>query len=201
MTATSTQSYVAKGVWAPRRTGPSGAWDDPSVLRLRALFNDGLSCSQAATALMAEFGRSFSRNSVIGKLTRLGLYRASASAPARVPKPVKPPRAPKPCKIASTVPTAQRKRVVDAALRSGAPVPPWSVPKTVPVEIALAPRNWITRRPLECAYPVDGDGEAVRSCCNPTAGPTYCAEHHQITHRPAVSWERDEALARTVRAA
>lgn len=64
-----------------RGTGINHAWTDPIVARLRQLHAEGLSCSQAAMALNKEFQTSFSRNSVIGKLNRLGLSWRGASAP------------------------------------------------------------------------------------------------------------------------
>jgi hypothetical protein len=39
------------------------------------------------------------------------------------------------------------------------------------------PRPWLTRREGECAFPVDGEGHAVRSCCAPCPGAVYCPLH------------------------
>jgi len=47
-------------------------------------------------------------------------------------------------------------------------------------EIATAPRPWLSRRPGECAFPVDGRGQSTRSCCNPRGGETYCPAHHRV---------------------
>lgn len=46
--------------------------------------------------------------------------------------------------------------------------------------IAASPRSWLTRKPGECAFPVDGEGWRVRSCCNPCAGDVYCKAHRRL---------------------
>lgn len=48
------------------------AWTENTILRLRVLWHQGLSCSQVADKLNLQFGTSFTRNSVIGKIHRLG---------------------------------------------------------------------------------------------------------------------------------
>jgi hypothetical protein len=53
--------------------------------------------------------------------------------------------------------------------------------------IAQAPRPWISRRLGECAYPVDGEGMATRSCCNPCGEAVYCAPHAAAMRGPPVS--------------
>lgn len=57
---------------------------------------------------------------------------------------------------------------------------------THPPSVALAPRPWLTRIRGECAFPVDGEGLAVRSCCNPTFGAAdvYCPAHAEIMRGP-----------------
>jgi hypothetical protein len=53
--------------------------------------------------------------------------------------------------------------------------------------IAQAPRPWLSRREGECAYPVDGEGAATRSCCNPCGGAIYCAAHAAAMRGPAIT--------------
>ena len=50
--------------------------------------------------------------------------------------------------------------------------------------IAIAPRPWLTRAEGECAFPVDGESLATRSCCNPTGGETYCPAHRVVMRGP-----------------
>jgi hypothetical protein len=51
--------------------------------------------------------------------------------------------------------------------------------------IALAPRPWLSRASGECAFPVDGDGWTVRSCCNWCLGASYCEAHRAVMRGPA----------------
>lgn len=61
------------------------------------------------------------------------------------------------------------------------------------LNVALAPRSWLTRKKGECAFPVAGEGQWTLSCCNPTRGHTYCAAHRSAMRGPrVVSGERYE---------
>ena len=53
-----------------------------------------------------------------------------------------------------------------------------------PAAIARAPRPWLTRRPGECAFPVDGAEAKTRSCCNPCGQATYCDAHRTLMRGP-----------------
>lgn len=53
-------------------------WTEPVDIRLRALHAEGLSNAQIAAALTREVGKVFSRNAVIGRVTRLGLQKVVA---------------------------------------------------------------------------------------------------------------------------
>ncbi|HEY7900524.1 MAG TPA: hypothetical protein VIC25_04995 [Caulobacteraceae bacterium] len=44
-------------------------------------------------------------------------------------------------------------------------------------------RPWTSRLAGECAYPVDGCGEAMRCCCAPCGEARYC-EPHRRAMRP-----------------
>lgn len=50
--------------------------------------------------------------------------------------------------------------------------------------VALAPRPWLTRDPDECAFPVEGDGAGVMSCCNPCGPAEYCSAHASAMRGP-----------------
>jgi len=64
-----------------------------------------------------------------------------------------------------------------------------------PLSIARAPRPWLTREKGECAFPVDGEGVALRACCNPCGGALYCPPHAAAMRGPRASspadFERD----------
>lgn len=58
------------------------------------------------------------------------------------------------------------------------------LPRDPPLEIALAPRAWLSRKECECAFPVDGASWATRSCCNPCGSNVYCLAHLTIMRVP-----------------
>jgi hypothetical protein len=60
--------------------------------------------------------------------------------------------------------------------------------------IARAPRPWLTREAGECAWPHDGDGAAVRACCNPCGAAAYCPGHKALMRGPTAP-----SLAETLR--
>lgn len=58
------------------------------------------------------------------------------------------------------------------------------LPPDPPVDIAAAPRPWLTRLEGECAFPVDGVSWDTRSCCNPSGKGTYCEVHRALMRLP-----------------
>lgn len=89
----------------------------------------------------------------------------------------------------------------DGAVAIPKNVPPRTDPKTFEIEGAMAPgsspRLWTERKFSECAFPVDGDGADIRSCCDDTGGETYCAYHFGMMYKPSNLSTRD--LMRLVR--
>jgi hypothetical protein len=55
---------------------------------------------------------------------------------------------------------------------------------TRPPMIARAPRPWLSRDDGECAFPIDGEGMALRACCNPCGEATYCPPHTAAMRGP-----------------
>ena len=53
--------------------------------------------------------------------------------------------------------------------------------------VSHAPRPWLTRFKGECAFPVDGEGMATRSCCNPCGASVYCPAHAAAMRGPPMS--------------
>ncbi|HEY2177035.1 MAG TPA: hypothetical protein VGH15_00510 [Caulobacteraceae bacterium] len=53
------------------------------------------------------------------------------------------------------------------------------------LSVVCYPRHWLSRLPGECAFPVDGDGPHLRSCCNPCmAASPYCRGHRRRMKGP-----------------
>ncbi|WP_374387147.1 GcrA family cell cycle regulator [Brevundimonas sp.] len=149
-------------IWEPQ---------NPAVVdELTAMWKDG----KSATEIAAVFDGA-TRNSVIGKIHRLGLGRPRRAARASLANPrVKKPRAiraPKPRPVAAPRP---------------APKP------AVVIDISHA-RPWIERSARQCAYLLDDD----RACCAAIKpGSSYCAGHHSLIYRPTSS---ADDLARSLR--
>jgi hypothetical protein len=146
-------------------------WNTQRTERLRAMWDEGVSCPKIAR----ELGAGLTRSAVLCKAIRLGL-------PAR-PK-VVPRYKETPQKAA-----VRQARVANPKLfdKSGSHTDRVAAIEAIPV----APRPWETRQPGECAAPIDRDGR-VWSCCNPTPSTgedgrfaTYCPEHHAMFHIPA----------------
>lgn len=62
--------------------------------------------------------------------------------------------------------------------------PRFALPPDPPAALAVAPRPWLTRRAGECAFPVDGEGPDLRSCCNPAPTGPYCPAHAAVMRGP-----------------
>ena len=146
------------------------AWTDAVVARLKELRQGGWSASEIAAKLDCP-----SRNSVIGKLHRMGLpcpniRRAQADGP-RKQKLTRPssPRIPR------------RVKAEAAAIPSVAPLPPISYEDCIELEHL---------EPSHCRWPVEKDGQSMRYCgrktCDRSSG-VYCSGHAEIAYDGKVS--------------
>lgn len=173
----------------PKTIGPG--WTDERIETLKAMYADGKSGGEIAKAL------EITRNAVIGKLDRLGLFRnaeinmanrsrsgaLSAASPLRGPR-VTPVRLPRPATIKPT-------NVERISTRA-----PLAKPKEAAFDIATAPhaRPWIERAALQCQWPLDGPDGETWSCCAPT-DTTYCADHRAIATVAFKPWKPKARLA------
>lgn len=160
-------------------------WTDEAVVRLRAMWKEGLSVS----AIARELGDSSARNAVIGKVHRLGL--AKRREPRRVSTVAKPKRA--------VTPVLQR--VQSRAKATPAPTPvsaPAVAIEALPVIAArvrqraasgpaVGPVRFVDRQSYQCSW-ISGDPKAEPRdqllCCGlPVVGsPTraWCAAHWDV---------------------
>lgn len=170
-----------------------GNWTPERIETMKRLHERGDSYGQIALQL-----GGVSRNAVCGKLDRLSLKRERIAAPgaARVrnfciPKAsrAKAERSARP-RLAPIPDKDTRRKLVLAASEAGIAAPTFRPAKTVPTDIALNPRHWITRGSRECAWPHDGEGYDTRSCCNKTLEGPYCPGHTKWAYnepqRPAL---------------
>lgn len=156
------------------------SWTDDRVETLKTMVGEGYTASQIAARL-----RDVSRNAVIGKAHRVGVTFAAspcraapstprAAAPRAIARPARPAQPPKPKPPAPAPRLGIAGNTAIFVREAGAP--PKGEAHLAPIEVAAAPRPWVTRRFGECAFPVDGEGADVRSCCNPTLA-VYCDGH------------------------
>ena len=154
-------------------------WNDETIVRLRALWNEGLST--------AEIGRRMgvSKNAVVGKAHRLGLparpspIRRDASgaaprppAPRRVVGPTLPP-------LAATLPTAEETRpLAKPPLPAASLAPQTAAAPAVRVVPARAGRA------AACCWPIGEPGTKSFRFCDEEAlpGKPYCGEHAQLAY-------------------
>lgn len=148
---------------------PKSPWTADREAMLRELWARGMSASEVAR----EIGGGVTRNSVIGKITRLKIQRRDPNAPPGGGKPrkEKPPQQP---------------RQVFVRRVSVARTPPPVEPPFVPVASPFAD-HWTQRGFGRCAYLIDD----TQACCNPVAGDEgmssrYCAGHMA----GMVDWEK-----------
>ncbi len=139
-------------------------WTDDLIEQARALYIDkGLSASIVAAAVGAK-----SRNAVIGIAHRKNWERSPgighANSKAAHQKRAMTPRNPEKPRLAVQGPPAPR-------------IAPSELPR------GANPKPWMDRRVRECAWPVEGEGTAVLSCCAPVTVRkdgqfhSYCAAH------------------------
>lgn len=147
-------------------------WPEPHVDTLRTLWGEeGLYPSEIARELNRLYGAGYTRNSVIGKIHRMGWIEGSATAP----KTVTDPKAP------------SRKAVVDLSKSHSTPRPrggstphPSQAPKLAPARAANDSTYQAMQRHVSgsCSWPIgDPRDEGFHLCGAPRTRGAYCAEH------------------------
>lgn len=163
-----------------------GGWNSTNEARLKLLAEKGYSSSQIARDIGAP-----SRNAVIGKVYRLGIslkgggYESPEVIAARIEarRQAAVSREQRAlARIARAERLAQEAR--DRAVR-GDHVKLHTLEIAAPVVIECSPRLWTTRNFGECAFPMEGEGADIKSCCNPVSQGSWCAGHRRIATTPA----------------
>jgi GcrA cell cycle regulator len=163
-------------------------WTDPQTDALKRLHATGMSYTNIAAQINAEFKTSFSRNAAIGRAMRVGLSDVKWTRPKRelATKRERKPRV----RIIQANGNSNRQRVIETI-------------ESEPIKLRCAeviPLN-ISIDELEsgvCHYPY-GDTPPYAYCGHATlgAGP-YCDLHHELCHTPTngMRWrERPDAAS------
>jgi GcrA cell cycle regulator len=144
-------------------------WTEELTRLVERLWMEGKSANQIGKQL----GRS--RNSVIGKVHRMGLNNVVRQRPTLTPSRFNPrfgpPKPPKPrAKPVRSPPAAIKDNVV--------PLPPRPLPKPPEGGVSLLSLQY----GIHCAYPVSGRGADTAYCGGGTGGHTYCAAHRRVMY-------------------
>lgn len=163
----------------------SVSWTPEQSEALRKHVAAGLSFSEAAQALNAEFGTAHTRSAIIGRAKRMNL--AVRARPQRAPRF----RLPKPQPREAL---AVRPRETGSVSILAAPPLQRSEPvqlRCVGIQPRLVPFEALGNG--DCRYPYGGDkeGEAITFCGHPRfQGSSYCAPHFHLTRGPRIEPER-----------
>jgi GcrA cell cycle regulator len=173
-------------------------WNDETIVRLRTLWNEGLST--------AEIGRRIgvSKNAVVGKAHRLGLP-ARPSPIRRDASGVTAPRVQMPRRVVGpTLPPLAASLPVADDVRQDVPLPTRpaaaaSVGVSAPAAAAPAPVRAVPPRSSRfaaCCWPLGEPGTKSFRFCDAEAlsGKPYCADHAQLAY-VKVRDRREEAAA------
>ena len=156
----------------------SVSWAPEQSEALRKYVAAGLSFSEVARALNAEFGTAYTRSAIIGRAKRMKIVapaRPGCSPQLRLPKPKRPKAAAGPGKAGAmpvpAAPPAQRAEPVQL--------------RCVGIQPRLVPLDELGKG--DCRYPYGGDkeGEAIAFCGHPRfLESSYCAPHFHLTRGP-----------------
>jgi GcrA cell cycle regulator len=134
-------------------------WDTAAIERLKILWKDGYSASEVGAFL------GVSRNSVIGKLHRLGLTgmrrRRTRPEGSKAPRM----RAPKPVR------------------RPQPQIPQMRTDKRPPGPLAPFTLSLLELGPRHCKWPSEGDAPWTFCGAERLEGLPYCGAHHQRAHQ------------------
>jgi GcrA cell cycle regulator len=135
---------------------------DAALIRLRS---NGHSSAKAAAALNGEFGTSYSRNAVIGRVFRLQLTFPGQKRPAKVLK-IRP------------------ARVRSAPVKAKLPPIDFDVVSDIPIDICPNRVLLLFADESHCRWPAADDGGAEMVCGDTKVeGRSWCAMHCRVAFR------------------
>lgn len=172
----------------PRLGTHGGDWNDARVALLKKLWFEGKSAGEIRK-LIAEAGWQPSRNTILGKVHRMG-WAADRDQRASTPR-----KTPARHSSPQVITAISKTRVYMGPPPAERPAEPRAV-------AASTPKPWTERLTGECCWPVSGEGAETFSCCAPASAylgqSGYCAGHaavmfsrpHKVGHAYARSLRR-----------
>ena len=152
-------------------------WSEADVAKLRDMAAKGMTSREIAR----ELGEGFTRNSVIGKTQRMGIWlgRSKPAEPAEPEKLIEP----EPVVEPSPIPTATIYHLKPKMVVRRLPVEP---PKPTNNQVFL-----MALTPNMCRFPVNRDGEKTLFCGDPTESGSWCSDHRKRVFVPKPGVKRD----------
>lgn len=149
-------------------------WSEADVAKLRDMAAKGMTSREIAR----ELGEGFTRNSVIGKTQRLGIWLGR-------PKPSEPEQLiePEPVVEPSPIPTATIYHLKTKTRYQPPPQGPLKPTGNQAFLMALTSNM--------CRFPVSGDGERTLFCGDPTESGSWCSDHRKRVFVPKPGVKRD----------
>lgn len=148
----------------------SMVWTPPQDAALAADYRRGLSCAQIAMRINTQFGTTYTRNSVIGRASRIGLPGTRPVAEKRSPAPRKRDYA----AVARDI----------AAAKRPAPKPNIETVALLCAEVTPLNMDILDLGKGHCRYPY-GDRVPYRFCGHlAIEGSSYCAPHFHLCRNP-----------------
>lgn len=170
-------------------------WAPEHCAALREYLASGVSFSEAAKRINAEFNTAYTRSAALGRARRMGIgvpNRPKALLPAR-PTPLE----------KSYEPDAVKRRSFRPHLPA-APLAKAASPKLRCVEVESRHLTLIELEFDDCRYPYGGEeeNEAITFCGHPRrAGSSYCAPHFHLSRDPLAEGDAGATFLRIMESA
>jgi GcrA cell cycle regulator len=149
-------------------------WSEADVAKLRALAAKGMTSREIAN----ELGEGFTRNSVIGKTQRMGIWLGESKRhePEQLIEP-------EPVVESQPLPTATVYQLKTKTKFRPPPQGPLKPTGNQAFLMALTSNM--------CRFPVNGDGERTLFCGDPTEKGSWCPDHRKRVFYPKPGVKRD----------
>jgi len=149
-------------------------WSEADVAKLRALAAKGMTSREIAS----ELGEGFTRNSVIGKTQRMGIWlgKPKVSAPEQLIEPES-------VVESAPIPTAT---IYHLKTKTRYQPPPQGPLKPTGNQVFL-----MALTSNMCRFPVNEDGERTLFCGDPTEKGSWCPDHRKRVFYPKPGVKRD----------
>lgn len=157
-----------------------GFWTPERVTELRGLFDAGLSNNQIAVKMEIR-----SRNSIIGKLHRLGLKRETTAGEGL-------------SRTSSTRVTKRVKEIKQSRAPTMAPMLETDCLADLPVDICPHRISLLSASADQCKWPAADDGSAILVCGDPVFSGSWCHRHAVIVYLRPVGFINPRRVSETL---